>query len=120
MTISDLGTFIKTLLAICGGISVLVGAFTGVVKVSEILNKRKKEKETSTEQALKQHSADIKELKDDMKIVKAEVNESKETNALLLEGVKSLINHAITGNGVDQLRENRTKIDDYLVNKVKQ
>ena len=55
-----------------------------------------------------------------MKIVKAEVNESKETNALLLEGVKSLINHAITGNGVDQLRENRTKIDNYLVNKVKQ
>lgn len=119
MTINDFSTFIKTLFTICGGITVLAGTFTGIIKVIEIINKRKKEKEINTNQTIIQHSADIKELKDDMKIVKADINESKETNALLLEGVKSLITHAVTGNGIDGLKKTRNEIDKYLLNKVK-
>lgn len=119
MSFNDISVFFGVLLAFCGGVSVIIGAITGVVKLKEMLTKKKEEKDQSIENTIAQHTTDIKELKEDMKIVKADVNESKDANALLLKGVKALMNNAITGNGVDILKSTRDEIDNFLLTKVK-
>ena len=36
---------------------------------------------------------------------------------MILQGLLVLINHDITGNGVDKLKETRDELNEYLINK---
>lgn len=119
MTFNDITVFFGVLLALCGGISVIIGTITGIIKIKDMLTQKKEEKDKNIEEKIAQHTHDISELKEDMKIVKSDASESKDANALLLKGVKALMNNAITGNGIETLKSTRDEIDSFLLSKVK-
>ena len=54
-----------------------------------------------------------KKLKDDDERLK----EIETTDKLILQSLLVIINHDITGNGIDQLKNTRDEIQEYLINK---
>lgn len=45
------------------------------------------------------------------------LKEVEQSNKMILQGLLVLINHDITGNGVDKLKETRDELNEYLINK---
>ena len=73
----------------------------------------------------------IKELKKPNENLKAEVERHKQllnednerlkdvevSNKMILQCLLVIINHDITGNGIDKMKEARDELQDYLINK---
>lgn len=45
------------------------------------------------------------------------LKEVEESNKMILQSLLVIINHDITGNGIDQLKKTRDSLQEYLVNK---
>ena len=45
------------------------------------------------------------------------LKEQEETNRMILQCMLDLINHEITGNGIDKLKERRDSLQEFLINK---
>lgn len=90
---------IQTILAICGGISVVGGAVTVVKKwiaPAVKLNNRVK--------VLEEHD------KNDFQAIQ----DIKERDGLIMEALINMLNSQISGNNVDQLKKTRDKLISYL------
>lgn len=90
---------IQTILAICGGISVVGGAVTVVKKwiaPAVKLNNRVK--------VLEEHD------KNDFQAIQ----DIKERDGLIMEALINMLNSQIFGNNVDQLKKTRDKLISYL------
>ena len=93
---------IQLILAIAGGISVIGSAGLVIVKVAAPAFQIQKRV-----RILEEH--DKKDLQD--------IEEIKETNRLLCEGILSILENTITGNSVDNLKTVKSKIQDFLIRK---
>lgn len=94
--------YFDIILQVCGSIAITGAAFTVIRKwiapaiklskrVSDIEHKREKDFRT--------------------------IQEVKELNGLLCRGMICLIEHEVTGNGIDKLKEVKTDMQDYLINR---
>lgn len=95
----DVMDTIQTILAICGGISVVGGAAAVIKKwiaPAIKLNDRVK--------VLEEHD------KNDFEAL----NEIKERDSLIMETLITMINSQITGNNIEQLKKTRDKLISYL------
>ncbi len=45
------------------------------------------------------------------------LNEMEESNKMILKSLLVIINHDITGNGIDKLKEVRNELQEYLIDK---
>lgn len=45
------------------------------------------------------------------------LKEVEESNKMILQSLLVIINHDITGNGIEQLKETRNSLQEYLINK---
>lgn len=88
------------------GFCSFVGAIWGLIKIVKEINKPNvdmKEKVEKHENELASYNKKLKEIED--------------TDKLILQGLLVVINHDITGNGINQLKETRDEIQEYLINK---
>ena len=95
----DVMDIIKTILAICGGITVIGGAITVVKKwiaPAVKLNNRV--------EVLERHD------KRDFEAMQ----EIKERDSLIMETLVTMLNSQISGNNVEQLKKTRDKLISYL------
>jgi hypothetical protein len=88
------------------GFFTFVGAVWGFIKIIKEINKPNVDLKNKVEE----HERDLKDLKD-------KYNEIDNTDKLILQGLLVVINHDITGNGVNQLKATRDEIQEYLINK---
>ena len=44
--------------------------------------------------------------------------EVKTTNKVIIESLQALTSHAIDGNNVEQLKQSKKSLDDYLLDKI--
>jgi hypothetical protein len=88
------------------GFCSFVAALWGVWKIIKELKKPNDE--------LKQMVADHEKLlsADDERLRAIE-----ESNKMILQSLLVIINHNITGNGVDKMKEARSDLEEYLINK---
>ena len=92
----------EQILWVCG----FIGAIWGVVK---IIKEIKKPNDDKTKMLLEHE----KKLKEDDERLK----EIEPTDKLILQSLLVIINHDITGNGIEQLKNTRDDIQEYLINK---
>nr|WP_296955361.1 hypothetical protein [uncultured Mediterraneibacter sp.] len=90
------------ILAIC----TLVAAVFGVYKIWKEVRKPN----TDLKEAVQKHTEYL--ANDDRRL-----KEVEQSNKMILQGLLVLINHDITGNGVDKLKETRDELNEYLINK---
>ena len=90
------------ILAIC----TLVAAVFGVYKIWKEVRKPN----TDLKEAVQKHTEYL--ANDDRRL-----KEVEQSNNMILQGLLVLINHDITGNGVDKLKETRDELNEYLINK---
>lgn len=95
----DVMDTIQTILAICGGISVIGGAIAVIKKWIA--------------PAIKLNSR-VKILEEHDKNDFAALNEIKERDALIMETLITMMNSQITGNNIEQLKKTRDKLISYL------
>ena len=119
MAYEDIQTTIMTLLSFAGGITVIVGAIRGVIKLIDYINKNKANKQQSMEKVISDHTNEIASIKTDVKGLQTDIKESKEMTILIFKGVKSLLDNAISGQNVEDLKKSRKELDTYLIEKNK-
>ena len=117
MAYEDIQTTIMTLLSFAGGITVIVGAISGVIKLIDYINKNKANKQQSMEKVISDHTNEIASIKNDVKGLQTDIKESKEMTILIFKGVKSLLDNAISGQNVEDLKKSRKELDTYLIEK---
>lgn len=99
---NQIEAFFTGLLAICGAVTVIYGASNAVAKIFSPYKELEKK--------VKSHSQLFEN--DDNRLIEIE-----KTNKLLLKSMLMLIDHEITGNGIDKLKELRSEVRDFLVEK---
>lgn len=87
-------------------ICTLVAAVWAVYKIYKEINKPNDNVRTM----VKNHDEKLK--KEDNRL-----KEQEETNRMILQCMLDLINHEITGNGIDKLKERRDSLQEFLINK---
>ena len=119
MAYEDIQRTIMTILSFAGGVTVIVGAISGVLKLIEYINTSKRNKEKSMKDIITNHTNEIASIKSDVKNLQADIKESKEMTVLIFKGVKSLLDNAISGQNSDDLKKSRKELDIYLIEKNK-
>lgn len=119
MAYEDIQTTIMTLLSFVGGVTVIVGAISGVIKLIDYINKNKANKQQSMEKVISDHTNEIASIKNDVKGLQTDIKESKEMTILIFKGVKSLLDNAISGQNAEDLKKSRKELDTYLIEKNK-
>lgn len=93
-------TIIELILTIAGGIAVIGSASAVVAKILS--------------PTLKLH-ARVRALEENHKAHQETMEEVKNTNRLLCEGILSILDNTITGNSVENLKAVRSEIQDFLI-----
>ncbi len=115
----------SVVLAVCGAIITISGAIAVIVNFVQKAkepNKRQDERIEALELNIK-HINDRLERGDRHFISDAErmsnlEKEVKTTNKVIIESLQALTSHAIDGNNVEQLKNSKQALDDYLINKI--
>ena len=92
--------YIQTILAICGGISIIGGAGAVIVKVIKPAFRL-----TARVQKLEEHSD-----KDYKRLVALETMQKQQSKSLA-----ALLNHQITGNGVEAMKQIRDELLESII-----
>lgn len=88
------------------GLCAFVSAIWGIYKIVKEIKKPNddlKEKVERHERLLESDNLRLKEM--------------EQSNKMILQSLLVLINHDITGNGIQQLKDTRDDIQEYLINK---
>lgn len=87
-------------------ICTLVATVWGVYKIYKEINKPNDDVRTM-----------VKNHDEKLKTEDVRLKEQEETNRMILQCMLDLINHEITGNGIDKLKERRDSLQEFLINK---
>lgn len=70
---------------------------------------------------LKKPNDDLKELVDKHSQIldndNGRLKEMEKTNQMILKSLSVIINHEITGNNIDKMRDTRDELQEYLINR---
>ena len=84
----------------------MITAMYGVYKIIKELRKPKQDLKSEVDRHSKLLDTDNTRLK-----------EVEESNKMILQCLLVIINHDITGNGIDKLKSTRDKLQEYLIEK---
>ena len=90
------------ILAICGFIASLWTVYKIIVELRKPSVDLRKEVESHEQKLNSDHTR---------------LNEIEESNKMLLQCMLVIINHEITRNGIDKMKETRDMLQDYIINK---
>lgn len=105
----NLEVTIRTILALLGGATVLIGGVSSITKLFSPLRKLKEQVERNVKKLDSDH---IRMTKFDEMI-----SEVEDTNKVICKCLLVLLNHEITGNGTEDLKKQRDELQLFLVNK---
>lgn len=106
----EITEFMKVLLAICGGITVLIGTGTAIYGVYAKF--RKPSADNSAK--LEEHDKAIEELQHRADKNYKAIDEIKDMQSLLVRSMIELLDNRITGNNIDGLKQIKKEMLDYL------
>jgi septal ring factor EnvC (AmiA/AmiB activator) len=113
------------IIGICAALITISGAVMVIINVA---NKAKAPNKKQDER-IEKLEADVKQInkrlddgskhmnQDDEQIRQIEANMSA-TNKIIIESLQALTSHAIDGNNIQELRDAKRNLDEYLINKV--
>lgn len=116
---------INIVLAVCGAIITISGAvmvIIGLINKAKAPNKRQDERITLLEADVRKINERLEEgnkrFDADAKRFTELETAMKATNKVIIESLQALTSHAIDGNNVQELKEAKKSLDDYLINRV--
>lgn len=116
---------INIVLALCGAIITIsgaVGIIITLVNKAKAPNKRQDERITLLEADVRKINERLEEgnkrFDADAKRFTELETAMKATNKVIIESLQALTSHAIDGNNVQELKEAKKSLDDYLINRV--
>lgn len=102
-------TFIQIALSIFGGVSVIAGGVSAIIKLFSPIRKLR-ERVEKTEEYLHNDFERFVKLEGENKTV-------EESNKEICKALLVLLNHEITGNGIEKLKEQRDELERFLIEK---
>lgn len=90
------------ILAVCG----FIASVYGVYRIFKELDKPRIDRNKQIEENTKKLNSDHIRL-----------NELENSNKMILQCLLVILNHDITGNGIENMKKTRDELQDYLVNK---
>lgn len=116
---------VNIILAVCGAIITISGAIAIIIRAVEKArepNKKQDERIAQLEQDVKKINERLQlgnvRFQSDAERVDTLEQSVRETNKVIIESLQALTAHAIDGNNIDELKEAKKRLDDYLINKV--
>ena len=109
----------EILTIVFGGILALAGAITTIGNaVEKILKARRaiKAPEDRQNDEIEKIRERLNKIERKLENDKAAIQDSKECNHVLTKGMLALLEHGINGNNVDQMKEAKKDVNDYLIN----
>lgn len=100
---------LQTILALFGGITCIVGGVSAIAKLFSPFKELKKKVED--------HDTKLNKDYEKMETFGKATQEIEETNKVICKSLLVLMNHEITGNGVDKLKEQRDALEQFLIEK---
>lgn len=97
----DLIITMQTLLAICGGVTVIVAGITSVAKMMSPIKELKSQ--------VAEHETQIREI---LKSMDSQTKMQRE----ICKSLIVIMNHEITGNSVDKLKAQQEELQTFLIN----
>ena len=115
----------SVVLAVCGAIITVSGAITVIVNFvhkakepNKIQNERIDKLEEAVETINGRLDRGDRHFLSDAERMSALEREVKTTNKVIIESLQALTSHAIDGNNVEQLKQSKKSLDDYLLDKI--
>lgn len=116
---------INTILALCGAIITISAAMTVIIKAVEKLrqpNKKQDERIESLELEVKTikerlEAGNIQFQDDGLRMEQIETS-TRDAMKVVIESLQALTAHAIDGNGIEELKESKQRLDKYLIEKI--
>lgn len=116
---------VNIILAVCGAIITISGAIAIIIRAVEKArepNKKQDERIAQLEQDVRKINERLQlgnvRFQSDAERVDTLEQSVRETNKVIIESLQALTAHAIDGNNIDELKEAKKRLDDYLINKV--
>lgn len=103
----------QTLLAVCGGISIVGAAIAVIAKWLSPIRKYMKRMEEMQDRQERNQENNEKRFKKDFESIRA----IQETDKLILKALIILLDHQVTGNGIDHLKNIKKEIETFLIAK---
>lgn len=100
---------IGTALEFFGAISIISGGVGGIVYILTPVRKLKKRVDAIESKLEKDY--------DRMDVIENKINDVDETAKQTCKAILQLMNHEITGNNVDKLKESKEKLEEFLIEK---
>ena len=101
--------FIQVVLFIFGGVSVIAGGVSAIIKLFSPIRKLR-ERVEKTEECLHNDFEKFVKLEGENKAI-------EESNKEICKVLLVLLNHEITGNSIDKLKEQRDELEKFLIEK---
>ncbi len=105
----DLQVTVQTILTIFGGITCIAAGVSAIVKMFNPLKEMQK-KVSDHDSKLQKDYEHLNELDDAIKDI-------EKSNRVMCKSLLALLNHEITGNGIDKLKEQREVLEQFLIDK---
>lgn len=106
---SNVEITIQTVLAFFGGITCVVA---GVSAITKLFNPFK-----DLKRRINEHEQKLCNDNTRMDNIDGTMHEVEESNKIICKSLLVLLNHEITGNGVDKLKLQRDALEQFLINK---
>lgn len=112
-------------IALCGAIVTVSAAVTVIVKAVEKAkepNLKQDDRITALEEAVRKINDRLqlgnKRFESDAGRVDLIERNMKSTNKVIIESLQALTSHAIDGNNIQELKDAKKSLDEYLINKM--
>ena len=100
------------LLAAASAIVLLSNAIEKIVKAVKVA----KAPETAQNKKIAELEERMKKVEDKLESDKKQIADIREGNHVLTKGMFALLEHGINGNNIDQMRDAKHDVEEYLIN----
>ena len=108
MNAHDLFITGQTLLAICGGITIIVAALTSLTKMFSPFKQ--------LQLKVQEHSVALQDGDEEFKKLTKAIEHQDATQREICKSLIVIMNHEITGNSVDKLKAQQEELQTFLIN----
>ena len=101
-----------TILAVASAIVLLSNAAEKIIKAVKVA----KAPETKQNEKISALEERLKKVEDKLENDKKQIADIREGNHVLTKGMFALLEHGINGNNIDQMRDAKHDVEEYLIN----
>lgn len=106
---SNIQITIQTVLAFFGGIACIVGGISAITKLFDPFKDLKKRIDEHEQKLCNDHAR--------MNDIDSAMHGIEESNKVICKSLLVLLNHEVTGNGIDKLKAQRDVLEQFLIDK---